>query len=78
MTITQVIQTSDGQVVRLPAEFQFSQTEVSIRKNGEAVILEPVRNGTWPEGFFDQIRIADPHFRRPDQGVVPPAPDMGF
>ena len=74
MTTTQVIQTSEGQVVRLPAGYQFSKAEVSIRKEGNAVILEPVRDGTWPEGFFEEIQISDANFRRPEQGKMPPIP----
>jgi antitoxin VapB len=76
MTTTQVIQTNEGQVVRLPAGFQFSKAEVSIRKEGDAVILEPVKDGSWPVGFFDEIRISDTNFRRPDQGRMPLSPDF--
>lgn len=32
-----------GQSVRLPSELQFEGTEVSIRKDGDRVILEPVK-----------------------------------
>jgi antitoxin VapB len=32
-----------GQSVRLPGELQFEGTEVSIRKDGDRVILEPVK-----------------------------------
>ena len=32
-----------GQGVRLPAELQFEGTEVSIRKEGDGVILEPLK-----------------------------------
>jgi antitoxin VapB len=76
MTTTQVIQTGEGQVVRLPAGYQFTEPEVSIRKDGDAVILEPVKNGSWPEAFFDEIRITDPDFRRPHQDQMPPPPDF--
>ena len=76
MTTTQIIHTSEGQVVRLPVGFQFPDSEVAIRKEGEAVILEPIKNGSWREGFFELIRIGDPDFRRPDQGDMPPAPEL--
>ena len=32
-----------GQAVRLPAEMRFEGTEVSIRKDGDTVILDPVK-----------------------------------
>ena len=40
-----------SQAVRLPKAFRFEGTEVSVRKDGEAVILEPVaaRRETWEE-----------------------------
>jgi len=63
-----------GQVVRLPDEFRFGTPSVSIRKAGDAVILEPLKAATWPSGFFEDIRIDDPLFARPAQGQTPPAP----
>ena len=69
---TAVISRSDGrQTVTLPEEFRFEGETVSIRREGEAVILEPVRPDAWPAGFFDRIRIDDPAFERPEQGKVP-------
>ena len=76
MTTTEVFQSDDGQAVRLPDGFQFSASKVAIRKEGEAVILEPIKNGSWPAGFFEAIRIVDPAFVRPDQGTMPPAPKV--
>jgi hypothetical protein len=32
----------------------------------------PVKASTWPEGFFESIRIDDVNFTRPDQGELPP------
>jgi hypothetical protein len=31
---------------------------------------------TWPDGFFDYIRIDDPNFVRPEQGTTSPAPTL--
>jgi antitoxin VapB len=36
-----------SQAVRLPKEFRFDATEVSIRRDGRAVILEPVADDEW-------------------------------
>jgi hypothetical protein len=38
------------------------------RREGEAVILEPVKPSSWPPGFFVRIRIDEPAFTRPEQG----------
>ncbi len=74
MKTTEVISLNGRQAVRLPDEFRFVDTTVSIRKEGEAVILEPVKSNTWPTGFFKDIRVDDPAFARPSQGDTPPAP----
>ncbi len=41
-----------SQAVRLPKEFRFEGDEVSIRREGERVILEPVRLREWPKGYW--------------------------
>lgn len=74
MTIVRITETSQGQAVPLPEEFRFSTPTVSLRREGEAVILEPVKSVHWPEHFFEDIRIDDPAFGRPPQGAIPPAP----
>ena len=48
-----------SQAVRLPKAFRFEGTEVSVRKDGDAVILEPIQaKETWAELFvrIDAIR----------------------
>jgi antitoxin VapB len=54
-----------SQAVRLPKEFRLKGSEVSIRKEGEKVILEPLENTQWPEGFWD-IFTPDPDFEIPE------------
>lgn len=73
MSTAQIMDIGGAQVVKLPEEFRFDADTLSVRREGEAVILEPVKSSTWPEGFFASIRIDDPKFVRPDQGVTPPA-----
>jgi hypothetical protein len=41
-----------SQAVRLPKEFRFEGAEVSIRREGDAVILEPVKPRAWPKGYW--------------------------
>ena len=73
MTTTEVINSGEGQLVRVPEEFRFASSEVSIRREGNTVVLEPlfVRVSDWPVGFFKEIRIDDPAFDRPPQGELP-------
>ncbi len=42
-----------SQAVRLPKAFRFEGTEVTIRKQGEKVILEPLKKLKWSPGFWD-------------------------
>ena len=74
MSTAEIVNIGGSQAVKLPEEFRFNASTVSIRREGEAVILEPVKPQTWPEGFFEAIRIDDPDFVRPDQGQLPPIP----
>jgi antitoxin VapB len=76
MKTVEIVETSNGQAVPLPEEFRFATSTVSIRREGDAVILEPVKSAHWPEHFFDAIRIDDPAFARPDQGLAPVAPSF--
>lgn len=77
MSTAEIVDIGGSQAVRLPEGFHFDTQNVSIRREGEAVILEPVKSLTWPEGFFEAIRIDDPNFVRTDQGRTPPVPPLG-
>jgi antitoxin VapB len=44
-----------SQAVRLPREFRFEGKEVAIRREGDAVILEPVGKRKWPAGYWQRI-----------------------
>ena len=76
MKTAEVIQVDGAQAIKLPDGFHFDQATVSIRRQGRAVILEPVAFTTWPPAFFESIRIDDPAVGRPVQGQVPPAPAL--
>ena len=76
MKIAEIVRKDGCQLVKLPDEFQLEGNTVSIRRQGESLILEPIRSSQWPPGFFDRIRIDDPAFARPTQGRVPPAPEL--
>lgn len=51
-----------SQAVRLPKEFRFDGDEVVIRREGERVILEPVRKRDWPPRYLGTARRADARF----------------
>lgn len=68
--------TGRSQAVRLPKAYRFEADEVAIHREGERVILEPIKPTWWPRGFFQNIRISDRAFRRPDQDELPPAPEL--
>jgi len=44
-----------SQAVRLPKAFRFEGSEVSIRREGDAVVLEPVRKRGWPRGYWERL-----------------------
>ena len=58
-----------SQAVRLPREFRFEGKEVAIRKEGDAVILEPLAKGQWPAGYWQRV---DRRAKDLDIGRVPP------
>ncbi len=67
MNVAEIVESNGFQLVKLPEEFHLDGTAVSIRRQGEAIVLEPVKPATWPERFFERIQIDDPAFVRPPQ-----------
>jgi len=57
-----------SQAVRLPKEFRFEGDRVRIRREGNAVILEPYRE--WPEGWVESFTGFPDDFERPPQGKL--------
>jgi antitoxin VapB len=55
-----VFMNNRNQAVRLPKEFQFSTSEVYIRKEGNNVVLSP-RPTDW-SGFFASEKVASSEF----------------
>jgi virulence-associated protein VagC len=52
MATAKLFRNGRSQAVRLPKEFRFEGTELSIRREGDAVILEPLRPRSWPKGYW--------------------------
>ncbi len=44
-----------SQAVRLPKEYRFEGAEVEIHREGDRVILEPVRKRGWPKGYWERL-----------------------
>jgi antitoxin VapB len=64
-----------SQAVRLPKEFRFEGSAVRIRKEGRAVILEPLEPTPWPVGFWARLEALGPvsdDFVVPEE--LPPTP----
>lgn len=55
-----------SQAVRLPKAFRFSTDEVTIRKVGDAVILEPAPKRMWPVGYAASFANMPEDFERPE------------
>lgn len=55
-----------SQAVRLPKAFRFTTDEVTVRKVGNALILEPVPKQGWPVGFAASFSNLPEDFERPE------------
>ncbi len=65
-----------SQAVRLPKDLRLPGKTVTIRRLGSGLLIEPVTETAWPEGYFEAIRISDESFARPPQGSTPPSPSF--
>lgn len=61
-----VFWTGRSQAVRLPKELRFKGDTVLVRREGDAVILEPADD--WPEGYVESFSGIPARFQRPPQG----------
>ena len=59
--------TGRSQAVRLPKEFRFEGDAVVVRREGKAVVLEPLDE--WPEGYLESFAGAPDDLVRPEQGA---------
>jgi antitoxin VapB len=65
-TEAKVFWTGRSQAVRLPKEFRFETATVSVRREGQAVVLEPTHD--WPRGYVESFAGISADFSRPSQG----------
>jgi len=76
MTTAKVFYSGRSQAVRIPQAFRFTSSVVWIRREGESIVLDPVRAPSWPAGFWRKVRIGDKAFKRPAQGRMPERPAL--
>jgi antitoxin VapB len=76
LVTAKLFQHGGSQAVRLPKAFRFEGTEVSVRREGEAVILEPIKKKRPPtkeemDAFWAKVdSLGDADF--PDRDQPPP------
>jgi antitoxin VapB len=66
MATAKIFQNGRSQAVRLPKEFRFRGDEVNIRRSGQKVILEPMKQRAWPQGYWKSWGKVPKDFRAPD------------
>jgi antitoxin VapB len=69
-----VFWTGRSQAVSLPKEFRFAGDSVLVRREGDAVILEPAE--AWPEGYLQSFAGVPEDFARPPQGRIDRRSDL--
>ncbi len=72
MATAKLFSNGRSQAVRLPKEFRFKGSEVSVRREGDAVILEPLKPQAWPKAYWRRWGKATL-----DLGLVEPLPAGG-
>jgi virulence-associated protein VagC len=76
-----VFWTGRSQAVRLPKEFRFDEEEVAVYRDGDRVILEPLRRRrSWPRGYWERLDELARGFEFPEVTPLPPGanrPDLG-
>ncbi|WIY53545.1 hypothetical protein O9Z70_03110 [Devosia sp. YIM 151766] len=73
--VTRIIRDGDRRVIEIPKEFATADTEVTIRQDGGALIVEPVtpskaKPKTWAE-ILDQMETIDVDWPDVDEGLLP-------
>ena len=78
MNVAKVFWSGRSQAIRLPKEFRFDTAEVSIKRRGNAVIIEPIPEswnwldalvGDMDEDFERAARETPPPQERPDLSI---------
>ena len=75
MTSAKIFWNGRSQAVRLPKEFRFDATEVTISKEGDAVILRLPKKRGWPKGYWQSLGTLSDDFELP---LDPPPQPLRF
>ncbi len=69
MPTAKIFKSGNSQAVRIPKDFRFASgvRELSIRREGDRIILEPLKAREWPEGFWEAFGDMPEGFERPRQ-----------
>ncbi len=69
MMTAKIFWSGHSQAVRLPKSFRFppETREVAIHRQGDQIVLEPVRPRKWPESFWQAFGEMPDDFERPTQ-----------
>lgn len=69
MSKAKIFWSGHSQAVRLPKEMRFDEEvrEVSIRRDGDRLILQPVEAERWPDDFWQAFGDMPSGFERPQQ-----------
>jgi len=51
MDIAKIFKTGRSQAIRIPKKYRFQSNTVTIRKQGDSIILTPQKDITWDEFF---------------------------
>ncbi len=73
---TTLISNGQTQTLRIPQELRMLGEQVNIRRFGDGLVIEPVRQSAWPDKYFQMICIEDEAFVRLEQGVTPSCPSF--
>jgi antitoxin VapB len=73
--LAKVFWTGRSQAVRLPKEFRFAGDAVFVRRQGDALLLEPACE--WPEGWVESFSGVPGDFARPRQGRLTKRTPLG-
>ena len=65
-SIARVFMSGSSQAVRLPKAFRFEVDEVSIRKEGDELILSPLKPRPWPKGYWRSFGPLGNDFEAPE------------
>ncbi|WP_386689496.1 MULTISPECIES: antitoxin [unclassified Lonepinella] len=79
MTTAKLFWTGNSQALRLPKAFRFNSKEVSIRKQGQKVILEPIVNDwSWLDELTEMGKLDESFVRSIEDGRLSTAQERDW